>query len=117
MTKFLIAFKALSVTFFFTITPAQALDGNTLKQNCEDGFKEACVFYIAGVHDTLVGTASEFYRKTSVRHPVLYCIPSNVTYQQFADIVVKYMRENPEILHHSGDLVVLSAGLDTFPCP
>jgi hypothetical protein len=45
------------------------------------------------------------------------CPPENkVTWQQVADIGIKYLEEHPEARHLPADDVVLNALKETFPC-
>ena len=84
--------------------------GNNLVEHCKD--KDAyfgsgfCHGYIAGVGSMLTW-ASERNR---------ICIPDGVTGGQVVSIVRKYLKENPESLHESGDLLVTIALRKAFPC-
>jgi len=84
--------------------------GNKLVEHCKD--KDAyfgsgfCHGYIAGVGSMLTW-ASEINR---------ICIPDGVTGGQVVSIVRKYLKENPESLHESGDLLVTIALRKAFPC-
>lgn len=46
-----------------------------------------------------------------------FCIPAGVTKGQATDIVVKFLRENPERRHLDGTLLVVVSLHSAFPCP
>jgi hypothetical protein len=46
-----------------------------------------------------------------------FCTPAGVTGRQLAQVVVKYLNENPEKLHLSAGSLVLNALGTAFPCP
>ena len=58
--------------------------------------------YVIGVHDALSGT--------------LICSGENVTQGQVVEIVLKFMRNNPEVLDKSADVIVLAALKSVWPC-
>jgi ABC-type proline/glycine betaine transport system substrate-binding protein len=58
--------------------------------------------YVLGVHDTLAGS--------------VICSGDNVTQGQVIDVVLKFMRQNPEILDRSADQVVAAALKSAWPC-
>lgn len=61
-----------------------------------------CAGYIEGVSDAV--------------HETL-CIPTDVERGQIVNTTIKWMDENPNLLHHDADAVVLSALRAGFPCP
>lgn len=58
--------------------------------------------YVIGVHDALSGVA--------------VCSGENVTQGQVINVVLKFMRQNPEILDRSADQVVAAALKAVWPC-
>jgi hypothetical protein len=58
--------------------------------------------YVIGVHDALSGA--------------LVCKGDDVTQRQVIDVVLKYMRQNPEVLDRSADQVVAAALTAVWPC-
>ncbi|NBU25851.1 MAG: hypothetical protein EBS39_09615 [Gammaproteobacteria bacterium] len=65
--------------------------------------RDAVAFgYVIGVHDALSGT--------------LVCSGANVTQGQVIEVVLKYMRNNPEVLDQSADRVVTAALKSVWPC-
>lgn len=45
-----------------------------------------------------------------------FCIPADVTYQQMTDIVLKYMRDNPEVRHWGMPAIYAWVAGFSFPC-
>lgn len=98
------------------VPPAAAgyYDGNELLNACEPGSSETgrgiteglCMGYIAGVVDDFAALRL-VQKKTS-------CIPRNVTVGQLKDVVVKYLKENPEKRNWWGASLVRGAVLDAW---
>lgn len=84
--------------------------GNKLVEYCKDdeayfgsGF---CYGYVTGIATTLTWASEENK----------ICTPENVTNEQIASIIRKYLKEHPEMLHESADLLVIIALRRAFPC-
>jgi len=94
----LILFAAPSLCF--------AMDGNKLLRFCEhaegSGGSLTCTAYIAGAADTLASTS-------------IICIVG-LEYGQMQKVVKKYLINNPELLHHSANILVKNALQKDFPC-
>ncbi|MDY0331778.1 MAG: Rap1a/Tai family immunity protein [Thiomonas sp.] len=58
--------------------------------------------YFAGVQDAYDG--------------VFFCVESEVKMSQAAEIVIKYIKDNPEKWHTAGQLLVIEALGKAFPC-
>ena len=58
--------------------------------------------YVIGVHDALSGS--------------VICSGDNVTQGQVVQVVLKYMRQNPEMLDQSADRVITAALKAVWPC-
>ena len=58
--------------------------------------------YVIGVHDALAGSA--------------VCGGDDVTQGKVIDVVLTYMRQNPEVLDHSADRVIAAALETVWPC-
>jgi len=84
---------------------AAILSGNKLLESCElddASFRDGvCYGYVFAVYD-MVG-------------PV--CTPASVKGEQLVNIVRKYLKENPEDLHHKAAVIVNFALSQVFPCP
>lgn len=44
------------------------------------------------------------------------CIPNEVTNGQIRRVIVKFLKENPEMLHEHGTFLILLALQKAFPC-
>jgi hypothetical protein len=58
--------------------------------------------YFAGVQDAYNG--------------IHFCVESEVKMSQAAEIVIKYMKDNPEKWHTAGQILVIEALDKAFPC-
>jgi hypothetical protein len=58
--------------------------------------------YVIGVHDALAGSA--------------VCIGGDATQGKVVEVVLTYMRQNPEVLDHSADRVIAAALETVWPC-
>ncbi|TAK63374.1 Rap1a/Tai family immunity protein [Methylobacter sp.] len=63
----------------------------------------AYVYYIMGVIDSNIGSG-------------LFC-PQNITSDQAANVVTKYLNEHPQSLDSSGEALVKAALAQEWPCP
>lgn len=69
-----------------------------------------CAAYINGLAQ---GQALMAVRDKS---PQIFCIPETATNGQAVEIVVKYLKANPEMRHRLGSLLITIALRDAFPC-
>jgi hypothetical protein len=105
MKKMVIGFLVFASTAVFA--QVQFRSGNSLKSSCQDDDvvgRMFCMGYVIGVAD------SRAYE---------YCAPSGqsgVTQGQLRDIAVKYLNNNPEMLHRDADVLVMNALQNAFPC-
>jgi hypothetical protein len=84
-------------------------DGNSLLEMCrEQSLWLQCLGYVQGVVDHW-----EDWRESQRLPP---CLPGEAQGQQIVDAVVKYLVAHPQQLGWNGDLLVLSAILQTW-CP
>lgn len=104
---------ALTVVAASAMTPAHAefKTGNEIKAGLEgwvdkestEYIRDALAFgYVIGVHDALSGS--------------LVCTGDRVTQGQIVDVVLKFMRNNPEVLDKSADVVITAALKSVWPC-
>jgi hypothetical protein len=118
-----------------SVGPCRALDGNELLHTCADGLRGIdqasrsinaqqvmsagwCTGYILGVQDGYVRRLIDTH--TGVAELVAFGIchpPEGVAHEQSLRIVVKHLREHPQHLHLSGELLVIEAMRAAFPCP
>ena len=90
------------------IAPAKAqksvwLNGNDFFTQCTSdnlSVQMMCSAYIAGVMDAT----------NSI------CMPLTTTLKQTRDIVVKYLKENPQVRHHEAVRLVQNSLAPVFPC-
>ena len=89
---------------------AQFFDGNELHAMCSDGRKDAAAIYALGALD-----AAHLYQQLSgVRDRV--CMENGIQASQVADVVCKYLDDNPQHRHWlAADLVAESAAA-AWPC-
>mgnify|MGYP005988653749 CR=1 FL=1 len=107
MIKKLVTITALAMLLVSPVSYAKSWhSGNTLLEACERddaSFREGvCYGYVYGVVDVLSGEQ--------------FCAPSNVTASQFVNIVIKYLKQNPENLHYNAAVLVAFALAQVFPC-
>jgi Rap1a immunity proteins len=81
-----------------------------LVEFCETG-DHVCLGYINGVVDL----ASMIPSLPKPGSPI-FCIPSNVTRRQVADIVATHLRDNPEYRNNEALVEIFVALHQTFPC-
>lgn len=95
----------------------RALDGEKLDIN-ESTEAGLCMGYIAGVADLDAVWRSESKKGEFKNFPLHICLPEGgeVKLGQSARIVLKWLKDNPEKLHYRGDLAVLLALDQAFPC-
>ncbi len=103
----------LSIAFVVTISTtshvkAAVLDGNTLLDTCDSqGAKHDgafCYGYVAGVFDALGERA------------VNICTPGIIPLRQTRDVILKYLRDNPERRQESAAKLATEALSAAWPC-
>jgi len=102
-----LAVAGIAVVLWLT-TPAQAqvvFTGNTFFDYCsarEDSLSAGlCLGYIQGVLESSTST----------------CIIPGVTFGQLKDVVVRFLRTNPQNRHNQASLLVEEAIQEAWPCP
>ena len=93
--------------------PAMAdhLSGSALVSRCDaDSAQYMCIGYIEGVYDGYQAGTS------SLGGQPPWCIPEDTTLDQLARVVMKRLKERPEELHYSADILVSYALRKAFPC-
>jgi len=81
------------------------------RQNMSDGEALAfigCNQYVAAVVDLLV--------LAPTLGGVQVCVPPNIQYDQAVDLTQAYLRDHPEVRHHSAAASVVVAMAQAFPC-
>jgi hypothetical protein len=97
----------LALLLFSASAQAAFIDGNKLLEYAREEERSGTssgmlLGYIAGVHDAFDNTA--------------ICTPSNATLGQLKAVVVKFLKENPEVWAKNGDNVIFLALGRAFPC-
>jgi len=112
--------RFLIVAFLLAISPVRAqereLNGTTLLDECVRD-TPFCNGYIIGAQEITQGvdgrlktTAMNQYRDVS------WCVPKGATYQQMRLVLIKWMQENPKVLHLATPSLVAAAFTDAWPC-
>ncbi len=91
--------------FFATAASASTLDGNQLFELCT-AQNPICTGYVMGVADA----------RDRDPHGISFCIPDGASRAQLQDVVVTYLRRNPD-RRFPAPLLVSGAFADAFPCP
>jgi hypothetical protein len=97
--------KKLFAALLFVSSSAHAITGNELLaslENKEPGVRVYGLGYLSAVADMTRGT--------------IQCPNPNVTYGQAQDVVIKFVKENPEIRHFPASQIVTFILKQTWPC-
>jgi hypothetical protein len=125
---------ALGGLFYAEPVHAQTMDGNTLLDRCGELVKAIdnpsyspdrgktwyCVGYIDGFYATMSvqrTVSSANYEQYQHKSVLGIAIPSDVTREQIARVLVKWLRENPKSLNQDADMLMFAALIDAFPAP
>ena len=87
--------------------------GNGLLNTCSSNefwLGATCLAFIEGIAEGYSG------RLSVSQHSQSFCLPSNVTLAQSRDVVVKWLRNNPENRHLIASALVVTALNAGFPC-
>ena len=84
--------------------------GNDLYSQCEMETPMVCVGYILGVSDAVSDA------ETAGSLPRLVCVSRDSTPEQLKDIVVKYLRDNPDTRDKSAASLTVAALRHAAPC-
>jgi len=116
----------LVVASLFIASPVMANDGNDLLNKCGEVIKlinkedASSVSFTKAEHcyGLLIGTVEthELLSKHN-NSENFFCLSSGVTNNQAIMVIVKYLKEHPEILHRSASTLILLALQKKFPCP
>ena len=87
-----------------SIRPAVAITGNELKEYADSRIDLGESFY----YGYLLGVIDARYREV--------CRPIGVTGDQVSDVIKKYIRTHPEVLHQPADDIVIRAIGQAWPC-
>lgn len=126
MRKMIVIFLLLFTSIFFNIAQAQEQDSSFFLQACDAAVKQSdgrelpqqesllalyCASYISGFLDATSLTSFSTNGEKNI------CTPDQgIANDQAVRILVKYLRENPEVLHQSGRTSLYVALAQAFPC-
>jgi len=106
---YLLAVFVLLVTLNLNVyAGATFVDGNELYEDMKNNYgKLYSSGYITGVAD--VGNDNSIYG-------FRFCVPQQATRGQLADVVNKWLEQNPDKRHYSASSLIAHAFQETFPC-
>ncbi len=107
--KYMLALAALALIVVSPEAGAGFESGTTLLQKCEgnQAEKAACSGYILAIADVLAEGPHFGWRA---------CAPGDARAGQVEKAAVRWLRNNPLILHYAADGLVAKALSDAFPC-
>ena len=110
--------SAAFVLIWGLASPSQAdfMDGNSLNEWCTA--KEGNANYFqknASCRAYVIGVVDDFTLEMDLAKKPK-CIPDNSTRGQVADVVAKYLRDNPGIRHVSAPILIRMAMVGAFGC-
>lgn len=97
----LISAVVLSVSMVGIIQADHMTTGNELMRHCIASPDNFCAGYIGGVIDT---------------SHALFCIPHEVTKREIINVIIVYLRGNPDLLGLYAPNLVIKATRAAFPC-
>jgi len=95
----------VALLFLPTLSIADYNSGNDIMDLWNDKYREGNSMvrgYFAGVQDAYNGN--------------YFCVPPKVTMGQAAEIIIKYMKENPDKWHEAGKILIIDAIRNAFSC-
>ncbi|HAD86585.1 MAG TPA: hypothetical protein DCG48_04415 [Rhodospirillaceae bacterium] len=112
LASFLISMIAYSTDVFAGFFET----GNSLYSDCEgEDFKKfKCFGYVVGAYDMHAFMAAAIKRSGGKQ---VICGPDGLTVGQMRDVVVKYLKDNPDKRHHPASILAFAAFADAWPCP
>ena len=123
--KFLLLYPCLVFAFTTICSPQDSssgyMDGNMLLEKCEaaspSSDKTECLGYVAGVMDSSATMLDSLRAASPRKVPPMYCLPTGgIQLGQAVRVTLKWLKDRPEKHHLRGDLLVMMAISDAFPC-
>lgn len=109
-----VALKAQSKTGADLLTQCQVVNKSD-PTNPEMMRGIQCATYLEGMSDTFAMWKA-FNDNRKQNNPPPACVPAGVTGRELAMVVVKYLTDNPTLLHSPYSVVAFSALHDSYPC-
>jgi hypothetical protein len=103
-----------AILLIFLSHESFSMDGNELHKHCSLKTDSARTFVVGFVSGSTRGIDLMSYMFTKKSY---FCTPSNLKFGQSADIVCKWLSENPRQRHLTASGLVLNAIEEAFPCP
>ena len=75
-----------------------------------------CMMYIRGVGDGMEMQKSYLEYTTGAKFQSAYCVPDGVNSQQLVRVVLKYIRNNPDVAHAPTAELIMKSWAVAFPC-
>jgi len=95
------------------------MNGNQFLDLCKNS-ELACYTYLQGWIDAFVVTTMYMKDNDDVKkwnnHLINVCLSSEVNQTQKKMVLLKFLRDHPEMLHESSALLTYFAMKDAFPC-
>src|SRR5262249_2989702 len=109
---------------WMSTVPTTARTAQELHQDCKELLREwdapngrptmnggRCIGYISGIMDM-----NGYLRALKLVQKPLFCPPQEITNSQAVRVLVKFIEDNPERMHHEGPVVAVIAFSRAFPC-
>jgi len=121
---FLLLYCCLVFAFTTICSPQDSsgyIDGNMLLEKCDSVSssldRTECLGYVAGVMDAAVTMLDSLRAASSTKVPTMYCLPTGgIQLGQASRVTLKWLKDHPEKHHLRGDVLVMMAMSDAFPC-
>ena len=94
----------LIIVLLFSWEAQAEFTAHNLLQSCEDVTRIACVQYFGGVQDTLKAVDNSL------------CYPAKIEPDAFIRSIIKYIDQNPKMLHLNAAEAVMIASNEIYPC-
>ena len=98
----------------------QALDGNELLDRCTDALRHVDNGYRSTRTEPIFNYAWYVgYMRGWIdgyQSGATLCVPETITALQLVRIVVKYLRDHPQMLHYTRGFLIFTAVQEAFPC-
>jgi len=129
MNRYLLLF-GLILLFYASFANSEAIknDGNELLNDCNmfiafgennvdkmnsqtSGEAGYCLGLIKGIGDMQVIYAVWFKSQNEI-----FCVPKGVSIGQLTRVVIKFLKDNPAILHEANTCLIVKALRNAYPC-
>ena len=106
MLRFVLAtMLSLAMTAMASSAEREMFNGNQMWEMCQSRALGFCNGYVRGTLDALITQG------------LVTCTPDELGAEQLRDLVVRWLRDNPQKRHLSGTWIVANTLRENFPCP